>query len=37
MAGECWRADIVVSNADAGHTYDRLLRNRPQALDASAS
>ncbi len=24
------RADIVVSNADAGHTYTRLLRNRPK-------
>ncbi len=23
-------ADIVVSNADAGHTYTRLLRNRPK-------
>ena len=23
-------ADIVVSNADSGHTYDRLLRNRPR-------
>ncbi|MFN4158575.1 MAG: phytoene desaturase [Gemmobacter sp.] len=23
-------ADVVVSNADAGHTYDRLLRNRPR-------
>ena len=23
-------ADIVVSNADAGHTYTRLLRNRPR-------
>jgi len=26
-SGEVVRADIVVSNADAGHTYDRLLRN----------
>jgi phytoene desaturase len=25
--GEILRADIVVSNADAGHTYDHLLRN----------
>jgi phytoene desaturase len=25
--GEVLNADIVVSNADAGHTYDRLLRN----------
>lgn len=24
------QADIVVSNADAGHTYDRLLRNHPR-------
>ena len=23
-------ASVVVSNADAGHTYDRLLRNRPR-------
>jgi phytoene desaturase len=23
-------ADIVVSNADAGHTYDRLMRNHPR-------
>ncbi|WP_425040143.1 phytoene desaturase [Primorskyibacter sp. S187A] len=27
-SGEVIDADIVVSNADAGHTYDRLLRNR---------
>ncbi|MEM6696105.1 MAG: phytoene desaturase [Pseudomonadota bacterium] len=27
VGGEIMRADIVVSNADAGHTYDRLLRN----------
>lgn len=26
-SGEIVTADIVVSNADAGHTYDRLLRN----------
>jgi len=26
-SGEVVRSDIVVSNADAGHTYDRLLRN----------
>ena len=25
--GEVLNADIIVSNADAGHTYDRLLRN----------
>ena len=25
--GEILRADVVVSNADAGHTYSRLLRN----------
>lgn len=28
VGGEEIAADIVVSNADAGHTYDRLLRNR---------
>jgi phytoene desaturase len=28
--GEEIAADIVVSNADAGHTYSRLLRNRPK-------
>ncbi|EPX76017.1 phytoene desaturase [Salipiger mucosus] len=28
--GEILGADIVVSNADAGHTYDRLLRNAPR-------
>lgn len=28
--GEQLHADIVVSNADAGHTYTRLLRNRPR-------
>lgn len=27
---ETVRADIVVANADAGHTYDKLLRNRPK-------
>jgi len=27
--GELVSADIVVSNADAGHTYSRLLRNAP--------
>lgn len=27
--GQVLSADIVVSNADAGHTYDRLLRNLP--------
>jgi phytoene desaturase len=27
VSGEVVRADITVSNADAGHTYDRLLRN----------
>ena len=30
LRGEVLRADLVVSNADAGHTYDRLLRNRPR-------
>lgn len=28
--GEMIPADIVVSNADAGHTYNRLLRNQPR-------
>lgn len=28
LSGEEIAADIVVSNADAGHTYDRLLRKR---------
>ncbi|OYU37767.1 MAG: phytoene dehydrogenase [Pseudorhodobacter sp. PARRP1] len=28
--GEVIAADVVVSNADAGHTYDRLLRNHPR-------
>jgi phytoene desaturase len=28
--GQQLDADIVVSNADAGHTYDRLLRNAPK-------
>jgi phytoene desaturase len=28
--GRHLRADVVVSNADAGHTYTRLLRNRPR-------
>ncbi len=27
--GQVLSADVVVSNADAGHTYDRLLRNHP--------
>jgi phytoene desaturase len=30
MGGEVIPADIVVSNADAGHTYDRLMRNAPR-------
>jgi len=29
-SGETLAADIVVSNADAGHTYTRLLRNLPR-------
>jgi len=29
-SGEVIAADIVVSNADAGHTYERLLRNSPR-------
>jgi phytoene desaturase len=28
--GRHFPAEIVVSNADAGHTYDRLLRNQPR-------
>lgn len=28
--GRVLRADLVVSNADAGHTYDRLMRNHPR-------
>ncbi|SMX32946.1 phytoene desaturase [Maliponia aquimaris] len=28
--GEVVQADLVVSNADAGHTYTRLLRNTPR-------
>ena len=28
--GQTLSADVVVSNADAGHTYDRLLRNQPR-------
>ncbi|MEX1235920.1 MAG: phytoene desaturase [Roseovarius sp.] len=28
--GQAMRADVVVSNADAGHTYTRLLRNMPK-------
>ena len=28
--GEIVTSDIVVSNADAGHTYDRLMRNHPK-------
>jgi phytoene desaturase len=28
--GRVMAADVVVSNADAGHTYDRLLRNIPK-------
>jgi phytoene desaturase len=30
QGGEVLKADIVISNADAGHTYDRLLRNAPK-------
>lgn len=30
VSGEEIGADIVVSNADAGHTYDRLMRNVPK-------
>jgi phytoene desaturase len=30
VGGEVLRAPLIVSNADAGHTYDRLLRNAPR-------
>ncbi|SEL82753.1 phytoene desaturase [Roseovarius azorensis] len=30
LGGEAISADIVISNADAGHTYDHLLRNHPR-------
>ena len=30
LDGQVLAADVVVSNADAGHTYDRLLRNQPK-------
>ena len=30
VGGQEVASDIVVSNADAGHTYDRLLRNAPR-------
>jgi phytoene desaturase len=30
MDGTVIRAPLIVSNADAGHTYSRLLRNRPR-------
>jgi phytoene desaturase len=30
MSGTSVPADLVVSNADAGHTYDRLMRNQPR-------
>ncbi|MDP3265130.1 MAG: phytoene desaturase [Tabrizicola sp.] len=30
VSGEVLPAGVVVSNADAGHTYDRLLRNAPK-------
>ncbi len=29
-SGQTVAAEIIVSNADAGHTYDRLLRRRPK-------
>jgi phytoene desaturase len=35
--GEEIAADIVVSNADPGHTYGHLLRRAPQALDGQAA
>jgi phytoene desaturase len=30
LDGSVHTAEVVVSNADAGHTYDRLLRNQPR-------
>ncbi|MBN2631069.1 MAG: phytoene desaturase [Rhodobacteraceae bacterium] len=30
LSGEMLPAAVVVSNADAGHTYDRLMRNAPK-------
>jgi phytoene desaturase len=36
VGGEVLRAPLVVSNADAGHTYDRLLRNAPRKRWTSA-
>ncbi len=36
LGGEVVAASVVVSNADAGHTYDRLLRNRPRRRWTSA-
>jgi phytoene desaturase len=30
VGGETLGADVIVSNADAGHTYDRLMRNHPR-------
>ncbi|MEL6977630.1 MAG: phytoene desaturase [Pseudomonadota bacterium] len=30
VSGETIDAELVISNADVGHTYDRLLRNRPK-------
>lgn len=34
--GQVLSADVVVSNADAGHTYDRLMRNHPRKRWTSA-
>lgn len=31
LDGRVLTAPVIVSNADAGHTYDRLLRNRPRS------
>ncbi|MEL6551023.1 MAG: phytoene desaturase family protein [Pseudomonadota bacterium] len=30
VGGHVWRAPVVVSNADAGHTFHKLLRNHPR-------
>lgn len=36
VGGEDLPAEVVVSNADAGHTYDRLMRNHPRKRWTSA-
>ncbi len=36
LDGRVLAAPVIVSNADAGHTYDRLLRNLPRRRWTSA-